>query len=229
MKKSCVFLLGCALVGLALFSRGGASAAMHTEEMSPHMKMTHLRDLRPGDQERGDQIVDAARKALERYKDYQVAEKDGYRIFLPNAPQPMYHFTNYRYGLEAAFRFNPEHPTSLLYEKTDGGYRLIGAMYTAPWRKSEDDLDQRIPLSVAQWHQHVNFCFPPKSARAGLAADGRFGMRGSITTKAECDAAGGRFVPRVFGWMVHVYPFEKNPEDIWSVERQMPDAQMHHH
>ena len=48
----------------------------------------------------------------------------------------------------------------------------------------------------------------------------KFGLNGSITTKAECDAAGGRFFPQVFGWMVHVYPFEQKPEDIWSVERQ---------
>jgi hypothetical protein len=27
-------------------------------------------------------------------------------------------------------------------------------------------------------------------------------------------------MPQIFGWMVHVYPFEQKPEDIWSVERQ---------
>jgi hypothetical protein len=35
-----------------------------------------------------------------------------------------------------------------------------------------------------------------------------------------CTAAGGTFRPVIFGWMVHVYPFEKNKKDIWSVERQ---------
>ena len=29
-------------------------------------------------------------------------------------------------------------------------------------------------------------------------------------------------MPQIFGWMVHVYPFEQKPEDIWSVERQAP-------
>ncbi len=29
----------------------------------------------------------------------------------------------------------------------------------------------------------------------------RFGMLGSITAEAECDAAGGRFFPRLFSWM----------------------------
>jgi hypothetical protein len=31
------------------------------------------------------------------------------------------------------------------------------------------------------------------------------------------------------GWMVHVYPFEKDPQDAWSVERQMPAGQHTHH
>ena len=27
-------------------------------------------------------------------------------------------------------------------------------------------------------------------------------------------------MPQIFGWMVHVYPFEQKTEDIWSVDRQ---------
>jgi hypothetical protein len=45
----------------------------------------------------------------------------------------------------------------------------------------------------------------------------KFGMAGSISTKAACDVAGGRFVPLIFGWMVHVYPYEKNAEDVWAM------------
>jgi hypothetical protein len=48
----------------------------------------------------------------------------------------------------------------------------------------------------------------------------QFGLQGSISTREACDAAGGKFVPQIFGWMVHVYPLEQKPEDIWSVERQ---------
>jgi len=44
----------------------------------------------------------------------------------------------------------------------------------------------------------------------------RFGFRGSIATKDECDREGGRFQPQIFGWMVHVYPFAETPEKIWS-------------
>ena len=104
---------------------------------------------------------------MEKYKDYHVALNEGFQIFHPEAVQKQYHFTNRRYAMEAAFRFNPEHPTSLLYEKSGDDYRLVGVMYTAPKRFTEDDLDQRIPLSIAQWHEHVNFCKAPTRPSAG--------------------------------------------------------------
>lgn len=207
---------------------GGAEHVMHSMEgymdMGPHMKMTALRQPKPGDAERAEKIVEAARKASEKYLDYHAALAEGFKIFLPNVPQKMYHFTNYGYGAEAQFRFNPDHPTSLLYEKHGDDYKLIGVMYTAPKRFSEDDLDQRIPLSVAQWHEHVNFCAPPKDRRLELfKAHPQFGLRGSINTQEACDAAGGTFHPVILNWMVHVYPFEKDQARIWSVERQHAD------
>jgi hypothetical protein len=204
----------------------GAAHAMHSMEahhmdMGPHMKMTTLRDPKPGDEERAAKIAERARQTAQKYQDYHLALKDGFKIFLPNVPQKQYHFTNKWYAIEAAFRFNPEHPTSLLYEKQGDDYKLIGVMYTAPKKMKEDDLDKRIPLSVTQWHEHVNFCLPPKNRREELwGPHPKFGLAGSITTKDECDAEGGKFFPVIFGWMVHLYPFEKNAEDIWSVERQ---------
>jgi hypothetical protein len=127
--------------------------------------------------------------------------------------------------MEAAFKFNPEHPTSLLYEKHGDDYKLIGVMYTAPKRLGEEQLDERIPLSIAQWHEHVNFCAPPTGRkREVMAPHPQFGLRGSITTQEACDAAGGTFHPVIFNWMVHVYPFEKDQASIWSVERQHGDA-----
>ncbi|MGA8216017.1 MAG: hypothetical protein WB799_20675 [Candidatus Sulfotelmatobacter sp.] len=203
--------------------------AMHSMEghmdMGPHMKMTALRPAKPGDVDRAKEVAESARKASEKYIDYRVALAEGYQIFHPEIPQKMYHFTNYRYAMEAFMHFNPEHPTSLLYEKHGDDYKLIGVMYTAPKRLGEEELDQRIPLSVAQWHEHVNFCAPPPDRRQEMRAPHpQFGLRGSITTQEACDAAGGTFHPVIFNWMVHVYPFEKDQASIWSVERQHGDA-----
>ena len=166
-------------------------------------------------------MAEAARKVCEKYKDYRVALADGFHIFVPNVPHKQYHFINSEYAREAAQGFNPQHPTSLLYEKDGDGYKLIGAMYTAPKWTSEDELNQRIPLSIAQWHAHVNLCLPPSNRNQASGFGPKFGPEGSIATQADCEAAGGRFVPQIFGWMVHVYPSAQTPEDIWSVDRQM--------
>lgn len=194
----------------------------HHMDMGPHMKMTVLRPVQPGDQQKADAVVQAARAAAEKYEDYKVALADGFRIFLPNVPQKQYHFTNYRYAWEARDHFDASKPTSLLYEKSGDAYKLVGVMYTAKKNATEDELNSRIPLSIAQWHAHVNLCVPPrdKNQEDVLPRSTKFGLRGSIATKEECDAAGGKFVPQIFGWMVHVYPFERNAADVWSVERQ---------
>ena len=188
--------------------------------MASHMHMSTLRPLQPGDQAKADAIVADARQAMEPYRDYRKALADGYEIFLPDIPQPQYHFTKKAYGLAARMEFDPLKPTSLLYKKnTDGGYTLVGAMYTDRPSATEDELNQRIPLSIAQWHQHTNFCKAPEGRkREYFGHDAKFGLVGSITTKEECEAEGGEFHPVIFGWMVHVYPYETDPKKIWSTD-----------
>lgn len=43
--------------------------------------------------------------------------------------------------------------------------------------------------------------------RLGYMAAPRFGFQGTISERAECEAARGTFHPQIFGWMIHVYPF----------------------
>jgi hypothetical protein len=188
--------------------------------MAGHMNMTTLRPTKPGDQQKAGAIVAAAKEAMEPYQDYRKALADGYEIFLPNIPQPQYHFTKYEYGREARSHFDPLKPTSLLYKKTpDGGYRLVGAMYTDRVDANEDELNDRIPLSIARWHQHTNFCKAPAGEKGEyFGPDARFGLLGSITTRESCEAAGGEFFPHIFGWMVHVYPYENDLKKIWSTD-----------
>jgi hypothetical protein len=183
--------------------------------MGPHMKMTAPWPQTSEDLARADAVVKALRPGIEKYRDYRVAIADGYQPFLPNLPQPQYHFTNYWNGFLEAFAFDPARPTSLLYKKTPHGYELIGAMYTMPKNATEGQLNQRIPLSVARWHAHVNLCMPPKGQ--GARADWtKFGLAGSISTPEACAEAGGHFLPQIFGWMVHVYPFKGSPDKIWA-------------
>lgn len=211
-------------------SNAAAGVAPEVMDMGRHMKMTTARAARPGDEARAAEVAARARQAVEKYQDYRAALRDGYEILLPHVPQKMYHFNNVAYYVEAERRFNVEHPTSLLYEKAGAGYRLIGVMYTAPASLTEDELDSRIPLSVAAWHQHVNVCLPEGDPLRNLLGVGpRFGLDGSISTEGECREAGGRFYPRLFGWMVHLYPYEQTAREMWSVERQMHEGAGHAH
>jgi hypothetical protein len=197
-------------------SAANASMSDMHMNMNPHMFMTDLHPANGSDQRRAEDILKTLRRAIEKYKDYHAALEDGFQIFLPQIPQPHYHFTNWRYAYEAEFVFNPEHPTSLLYKKAGSGYELEGAMYTAPRRDAEEQLNERVPLSVARWHKHVNLCMPPKGTPQQQVDRKKFGLGGSIATENACEEAGGRWTPQIFNWMVHVYPYEHDPEKIWA-------------
>jgi hypothetical protein len=191
-------------------------SGMHHNMHSLHMYMTTVRPQAAGDTERANQIVKELRAGIDKYKDYHMALSDGYKIFLPNIPQPEYHFTSRKNGFLEAFSFDASRPTSLLYKKTATGYELFGAMYTMPRRASEEQLNERVPLSVATWHLHTNLCAPPlwKIASADWT---KFGLQGSIATQEACDAAGGRFHPVVLGWMTHVYPYEDSFDKMFAM------------
>ncbi len=193
-------------------------ATMHHGNTS-HMRISAHRAPAPGDEQRAMEIEEKLRAGIEKYKDYHVALNDGFKIFLPNVPQAEYHFTNYANGFLEAFTFDPARPTSLLYKKTSSSYELVGAMYTMPKRATEEELNERVPLSVATWHLHTNLCMPPKGQTRRTDWT-KFGLKGSISTQAVCEAAGGRFTPVVFGWMVHVYPYESSPNKIFAMHHQ---------
>jgi hypothetical protein len=197
-----------------------ANDAMDMSDMdmsaNPHMFMTELQAKQPGDDRRAEEIVEILGKSIAKYKDYKVALADNYKIFFPNVKQPIYHFTNYKNAMAASFIFNPAHPTSLLYKKTADGYELVGAMFTAPKNATEQQLNERVPLSVARWHEHVNFCLPPRGAAPSQIDWKKFGLAGSIATEDACAQANGRWIRQIFGWMVHVYPFQTDPDKVWA-------------
>lgn len=204
----------------------GAMGSMTVNTMMPgHMTMTPARPIQAGDQAKADAVALAAKAAIAPYMDYKKALNDGWIIFMPKLPQKIYHFTNYTNGYMEQQRFDATKPTSLLYEKTaDGGYKLVGAMYTDRKDAPESELNERIPLSIGRWHEHVNFCKAPAGEeKSYFGKDAKFGLMGSITTKNDCDAAGGAFQPNLFGWMVHVYPFESDAKKVWATDRDDDD------
>ena len=197
------------MIGAADAAMSGpmSAAAMKHLELSPPRAATHADTVRAWE------VVRQLRAVLTKYSDTAAATADGFKMFAPQLKeQRVYHFTNYKNAFLEAFRFDAEKPTSILYTRApDGSLRLIGAMYTAPKRMRVGRLDGRVPLSIARWHKHVNWCLPPQSERdrwlerrQGMPV---FGPESPIATKAECDDAGGNFYPTLFGWMIHANVF----------------------
>ena len=185
-----------------------------------HMRLTRERPPAPGDSARGAAVLAVMRRELAKYRDVRVAEADGFRNFIPAAAAPVQHVTKLRWAFEARNGLDPARPTSLLYERAvDGTLALVGAMFTAPPQTSDAELDARLPLSVARWHQHINWCLPPLAdarRRWQETKDGQpvFGPKSPIATAEACEAVGGRFRPRLFGWMAHVMAFSDG--DPWN-------------
>jgi hypothetical protein len=195
--------------------------------MAKHMAYTSTRPLTLQDSIQSAHVINELRQAIAKYSDVTVAEADGYKMFAPQIKnQPQYHFTKGLNAIRNQFSFDPARPTSLLYKKdANGKMVLIGAMYTAPKGASEEDLNARVPLSVAHWHRHVNWCIPPRSGkdRWTETRNGRpiFGPLG-VATKDECSAVGGRFIPQAFGWMLHANTFAGNDlRSIWHDDHMM--------
>ena len=233
MRPLCA-LLSIALAVPALAQHGsdsahaaaGAAKAMAGDRSAAHAKhlaWTPVRALTRLDSLRAMALADTLRRAIARYSDTAQAIRAGYKLFAPQVKeQAVYHFTNNAAGFVAAFRFDPSRPTSLLYRKdSTGALRLSGAMYTAPARFTATQLNARVPLAAAQWHQHVNLCVPLDDGELDKLRRGepnsRFGLTGDIADRATCEKANGRFLPRIYGWMVHANVLDgTGVRDVWE-------------
>lgn len=187
--------------------------------------MTRRQPARPGDAERAARLARETRLAIARFRDTSAALAAGYRSFPAHPPPTMriVHYVHNRRAAKEKRRLDTSAPGNLLYERgADGTLRLVGAMFTAPVDATPEELDRRVPLSVTQWHLHQNVCVPKpvwsREAWARTAPSGRplFGPGSAITTREGCAEAGGRFLPTVFGWMVHVHPFAPDSADLWN-------------
>ena len=199
-----------AMAGMAEHAMSGPM----DENMMKHMQLTPLRTPTHDDSVRATKVAAELKQAIAKYQDTAAAVADGYEMFLPGVKnQRVYHFTNNGRALLSAFRFDPAKPTSVLYKRgADGKLHLVGAMYTMPKNASLSRLDARVPLGIARWHEHVNWCLPKRgdAARWLEQRDGKpvFGPESPIATKAECDAVNGDFHPNLFGWMLHANVYE---------------------
>jgi hypothetical protein len=196
-------------------------------KMGNHMQMSLKGKPQPGDEQRAQQIVAAARGVLSHYADLKTALADGYKPFHPTGKLgEEVHYTNYRYARLELRQKNYDRPGSILYKRTPQGMQAVGVMYIAPQDSTPAELNAVAPLSKATWHRHVDFCggarnLPPDEQ---FGPHAQFGPQGSIHTEEACQKAGGLWIPVVFSWMTHVYPNAKPPEEVWAGMEMHMDA-----
>jgi hypothetical protein len=159
-----IFGIGMLILMIKSFTDFPATATICNELVSepvhpaPATPCTLLRSTGSLDPAGSPNRFSQASQGLAKYHDIEAAIADGYRFPLGAAGQKLIQLTNHWFAFKAAFGFDAEHPTSLLYEKTQqGSYLLVGAVFTAPARFGAEELEARIPSSVAQWHRHDLF------------------------------------------------------------------------
>jgi len=169
-------------------SSDSAMAAMGKHLMeTQHMTMTQMRPMTAGDQKRANEIIATMRAKLSKYQDYRVAEADGYKPYMEQIPQEVYHFASRAHtGAEYAGEIDLERPGSLLYEKMgNGGWKLVGAMYSAPAYYTPEQLDAIVPLGIARWHEHTNICLPEGITEADVIQGRVMPPRGSLANAID--------------------------------------------
>ena len=208
---------------------GGTSDAtpVPSMKMGNHMQVSRKAKEQPGDAERAQQILTAARMVIAHYADVNTALADGYKPFHPTGTMgEEVHYTNYRLARLERKQVDYERPGSILYKRTPEGMKAVGVMYTAPQNSTPEQLNAIVPLSITVWHRHVDFCGAPRGLPLAeqFGPQAQYGFQGSIHTEEACKEAHGLWIPVALGWMTHVYPNAKNPGDIWGGTEMKMDA-----
>ena len=144
---------------LLRWAGGDTNATPVPSAVHGHMQMSLRTPMRDGDVERAAAIVAAARRVLERYREVGAAERDGYRAFAPrHVIGEEVHYTNsWKAGRGKEDARPRPAGIPILYKRTESGLVAVGVMYTAAADAGPEQLDARLPLSIAVWHRHGEF------------------------------------------------------------------------
>ena len=167
---------------------GGAAAMGGPIVQTPHLKLTAMRAPSARDSVRGEEILRGLREGIEPYRDYRKAIEDGYRIFLPNVPMKVYHFTNYRRGDVGGRSFDARKPARCYTNVDPAGATPSWVRCMSRERRRQLTSSQRArpaqPRTVARAREHLRAApaRPPAVARNG-GWEIEVGHAGAISTK----------------------------------------------
>jgi hypothetical protein len=136
------------------------------------------------------QQIEQARAAAAQYPTVASAEAAGYARSTVYVPCIGAHYTNV--GL--AIRFDPRHPSELLYDGSTPDAKIVGLSYLVYHHNGA-------PTGFAgpndHWHQH--------NANGGLCMKGGEVVGGEEISRAGCAARGGHKTLLIDIWMLHAW------------------------
>lgn len=173
-----------------------------------------------------DTQVAKATLATMKYRDWSVAQADGYTVSTQYVPQMGIHVSNSNYTMN----FDPTSPIGMIYKDAGSGVpgELIGMWYvvpndqicaifsvTGPCQPSDvkpvgfgltnTDEDSTDLNSVQKsWHTHTNLCFIPNPLSVV--------EQGPSGSHQACKDLGGIVNFETYAWMIHLYNFIPNPD-----------------
>jgi hypothetical protein len=144
--------------------------------------------VNPRQQAEAENLVSVTLLRLPRWADAAVAEAAGFRSIGDG-------FSGHEHLISDGFLddgvvLDPDRPESLVYDTSEGGRRLVAAMYMLPPGTPLDAVPD-LGGGLVQWHTHEDLCFSPE----GL-------VRGVVDAAGSCPAG---LVPSVDSPMVHVW------------------------
>lgn len=142
----------------------------------------------PEQQATAESIVRATIADLPQWEDPDVAEAAGFHS-IGDGGTGVEHFINDEF-MEDDTVLDPNKPESLVYDTTDGGRRLVAAMYMLPRGTPLEDVPD-YGGALMQFHTHNNLCYTESGVLGGL-------------TNGDGECPDGLFLPEPSP-MVHVW------------------------
>lgn len=156
----------------------------------------------------GDQ-VERVRQATARFRDIEVARREGYRLFGAEGAlmgEHWYHPDLVRRPLDL------ERPSTLQYATIDGRKVLVGVAYTS-YRRPDEPLPEGFAGGDDQWHTH-------DVTRLARAATAERPLLRSIVERRIRRGRVGAGDGRTMLTMVHAWIWSENPDGLFAQQHR---------
>jgi hypothetical protein len=160
----------------------------HPYDPTKPIDLSGVPGVTPEQQAAAENLVAITVVRLPQWSDPAVAMAAGFRS-IGDGRSGVEHFVNQAFMDDDVF-LDPDKPESLVYDTTQGGRRLVAAMYMAKQGLPLDQV-QNPGGKLMQWHTHENLCYNAQGHVAGIT-----------NAAGECPAGLFKPVPTP---MIHVW------------------------